>query len=232
MTSASQLRVQLVNRFSGQPSDLRDPHLALQEMPPTVEVTAETTLTTARQSSQLLQVLRLVLQGSVRELRRYVTRGGDLNARVCLATEDDSWHVSSEDYTGPGSVAAMPLLAALARQGSVEQIKVLIDAGADPDTDVGESSSAMCCAASVGNVSMMALLHSKGARLDCEGYTPLMTASDFGELQAAKWLVDHGADVARVGLVPTVSGRAAPTSAVVRAARSGQMDLVRFLHAK
>ena len=68
-----------------------------------------TTLTTARQSVQRLQILRLVLQGSVRELRRYLVRGGDLNARVYQSCHDGSFHVNSEDYRGSGEVFSMSL---------------------------------------------------------------------------------------------------------------------------
>ena len=44
------------------------------------------TLATVRQSSQVLELLRLVLQGSVRELRRYLARGGDPDASASTNT--------------------------------------------------------------------------------------------------------------------------------------------------
>ena len=126
----------------------------------------------------------------------------------------------------------LSLLALSSGEGCIEQISLLIDAGADPDSDVGTCCSAMCCAASVGNVPMMALLHSKGACVDCEGFAPLMSASADNEVEAAQWLVDRGADVARVSLVPTTSGGTAPTSAMLTAAKDGHVGLLQFLQAQ
>ena len=129
-------------------------------MPTAPEATAAnttTTLTTARQSSQLLQVLRLVLQGSVRELRRYLARGGDPTARVWQALHDASFHVSSEEYTGPGAVDQMALLAMCCLRKWAEQIGLLIDAGADPDSNAGTGCSPMCTASGQGNVAIMKL---------------------------------------------------------------------------
>ena len=52
-----------------------------------------------------------------------------------------------------------------------------------------------------GDIGTMALLQAKGARIDCDGYTPLMAASEFGELQAVKWLADRGVNVAAAALL-------------------------------
>ena len=63
-----------------------------------------------------------------------------------------------------------------------EQIRLLLDAGADPDRDAGvfTSSSPMAAAAGLGDIAVMRLLHSKGARVDCENFTPLMAAGEAG----------------------------------------------------
>ena len=200
----------------------------------TAPVTAAqtTVLTAPRQSSQLLQLLRSVLQGSTRELRRYLARGGDPKARVYLARRDGSCYVSSEEYRGPGRLTNVPLLTACYCNGRGDQVSLLIDAGADPDSDAGTGSSPMCAAAADGDIATMALLQSKGARVDCEGATPLMAASEHGKLEATKWLVGQGADVATQALAPPSFGEPAPTSAMLYAAACGYVDIMRFLHAQ
>ena len=79
---------------------------------PAQEATATetTTLLTARQISLLLQIVRLVSQGSTWEVRRYLARGGDPNARVYQARQDGSFYVGSEEYIGPETVVGMSLL--------------------------------------------------------------------------------------------------------------------------
>ena len=192
-----------------------------------------TTLTAPRQSSQLLQVLRLVLQGSVRELRRYLARGGDPNARVYQAVRDRrNFNVSSEEYTGSGAVEQLSMLAMCCFRGWTEQFILLIDAGADLGSDVGTSLNPMCAAARQGDIATMALLKSRGASIQCDGHTPLMSAAEDDRLEAAKWLVDHGADVSAAALVPSRSGDLAPTSAMLYAAMGGSLDVLRYLHAQ
>ena len=168
---------------------------------PATEATATaestTTLTTARQSSQLLQLLPLVVQGCDGELRRYLATGGAPSARIY---DDLDWnfYASSADYTGPGAAQHVSLLAACCYQQRAEQIRLLIDAGADVNSDTGlfSSLSPMTAASCQGDIATMALLKSKGATVDCNGYTPLIAAGANGRLDAAKWLVDQGANVA------------------------------------
>ena len=190
---------------------------------------AETTLTTARQSSQLLQLLRLVLQDSLREMRRYLARGGDPHAMVYQDSEDGSFHVSSEEYTGSAAMLGMSLLAACCSRERTEQASLLIDAGADPDSHLGEIFSPMCAAAGGGAVPLLAMLLARGAAVDCERSTPLMAASESGELEAAKWLVDHGANVSAAALVPAQDGRLLVRSPMVWAAQNSHLEVMRFL---
>ena len=192
----------------------------------------ETTLTTARQSSQLLQLLRSVLRGNMQDLIRYLDSHGDPNARVYQGKALGSFHVSSEEYTGPGAVVALSLLAMCCFKKRTEQAALLINAGADLDSDAGTAVSPMCSAALRGYIPSMSLLHSKGAQTDCDDLTPLMMSCEAGKLEAVKWLVDHGADVAHVALVPcTVVGLTSTTSPMLRAAVCGHLDVLRFLHA-
>ena len=155
------------------------------ETMPAIDATAaeSTTLTTARQSSELLKLLRSVLQGSIRDMRRYLARGGDPHARVYKTLE---WilYVSSAEHTGPGAVEAISLLAACCAYMRSAQATALLDAGADPNCDAGTTFSPMCAAAYQGDISMMETLKAKGAGVDCEGYTPLMSACVAGRLGA------------------------------------------------
>ena len=188
-----------------------------------------TTLTAARQSSQLLQLLRLVLQGSIRDLGRYLVRGGDPNASVYQAAHTNIFCVSTEEYTGPRALTAMSLLAVCCFCNWAEQVSLLINAGADPDSDAGTDHSPMSCAAARGLIPVMALLTSKGAALHCEGYTPLMAASETGSLKAVKWLVQQGVNVTATALVPGQSGRTIPSSAT---ASGSHLDVLHYLHAR
>ena len=190
-----------------------------------------TVLTTARQSSQLLQLLRSVLRGSARDLRRYLARGGNPNARVYKAHDDGSFYASSEDYTGPSAVVVTSLLAICCLRRWAEQINLLVGAGADVNSDSGTSLSPMCTAAARGDIATMVMLETMGAHVNSSGDTPLMIASAYGRLEAAKWLVSHGADVARIAAEPEWLGRQKPSSAMLTAAGNGHVNVMRFLHA-
>ena len=86
-----------------------------------------------------------------------------------------------------------------------EQIGLLTAAGADPDSDAG--SSALCVYFMHGRHRDNGTAEVKGRLLHCEGYTPLMTASDFGQLEAAKWLIQQGANVPAAALLLNQWGR-------------------------
>ncbi len=64
----------------------------------------------------------------------------------------------------------------------------------DPQQIIDE---AVNCAARSGRVEAMAFLHARGANLDSAPYqaTPLVQAVLNGQLDAIKWLLDHGADI-------------------------------------
>ena len=203
-------------------------------MQPTAAETT-TTLTTARQSSHLLQLLRSILRRNTRDLKPYLARGGDPNARVYQARElidDGRCYVSCEEYTGPGDLKQVSLLTMFSSEGWLEQAFLLIEAGADPNSDAGTSLSPMCTAASMADMSMMTLLQSRGGSIHCDGFTPLMAASEAGKLEAVKWLLDHGANITAAALVPNWSGDPGTTTAMLRAALTGHLDILRFLYAQ
>ena len=202
-------------------------------MPAEAAAESATTLTTVHQSSQLLKLLRLALPGSTRDLRRYLARGGNPNVKVYRARDDGSLHVSSEEYTGPGGMRHLSLLTVFALEGRAEQVRSLLDAGANPDSDAGLGASPMAAAASTGDIATMMLLHFKGAHVNCEGTsTPLMTSSESGHLAAVKWLVEHGANIAAAAHFPEMAGPMNATSAMLCAASRDHIDILRFLHSQ
>ena len=122
------LSEQLCGVLSPEQTDVIN-HAARIKMPPATEATAgaASTLTTAKQSTQLLKLLQSVLQGSVRDLRRYLATGGTPNARIFQAQHDKSCYVNSEDYTGPGAVEELSLLEDCCFRQRTHQIELLLD---------------------------------------------------------------------------------------------------------
>jgi ankyrin repeat protein len=118
-----------------------------------------------------------------------------------------------------------PLMYAAAL-GSLESMRVLLDAGADPN--LGNNFAAtplMWCA---GDAAKVRLLLAKGAKVDARsklGRTPLLIAAAYdGATEAARLLIEKGADVkARDG---------GGTSVLEQAAGSNHIGLVRLLLAK
>jgi ankyrin repeat protein len=130
--------------------------------------------------------------------------------------------------SGPNALDARgnsPLMYAAAL-GSPESMRLLLDAGADPNTaNVFAATPLMWCA---GDVAKVRLLLSKDARVDARsqlGRTPLLISAAYdGATEAARLLVEKGADVnAR-----DKSGM----SVLEQAAFSNHIELVRLLLAK
>lgn len=119
------------------------------------------------------QLLDGAEDGDLDKVRALLEKGADVNAQ------------RRDGYT--------PLLLALG-EGHNDVCRVLLDAGARVDTTIYNGSSAMHVAASGGNLEGLELLHSQGGSVDTrrsDGATPLLNAS----LEAAAWLLNHGADV-------------------------------------
>jgi ankyrin repeat protein len=110
--------------------------------------------------------------------------------------------------------------------GSPESMRLLLDAGADPNTaNVFAATPLMWCA---GDAAKVRLLLSKGAKVDARsqlGRTPLLIAAAYdGAIEAARLLIEKGPDVnAR-----DKSGM----SVLQQAASSNHIELVRLLFAK
>jgi ankyrin repeat protein len=125
----------------------------------------------------------------------------------------------------PDAHGSSPLMYAAAL-GSPESMRLLLDAGADPNTaNIFAATALMWCA---GDVAKVRLLLSKGAKVDARsqlGRTPLLIAAAYdGATEAARLLIEKGADVnAR-----DKSGM----SVLQQAASSNHIELVRLLLAK
>jgi ankyrin repeat protein len=125
----------------------------------------------------------------------------------------------------PDARGNSPLMYAAAL-GSPESMRLLLDAGADPNTaNVFAATPLMWCA---GDAAKVRLLLSKGAKVDAHsqlGRTPLLIAAAYdGATEAARLLIEKGADVnAR-----DKSGM----SVLQQAASSNHIELVRLLLAK
>jgi ankyrin repeat protein len=118
-----------------------------------------------------------------------------------------------------------PLMYAAA-VGSLESMRLLLEAGADPNVaNAFAATPLMWCA---GDARKVGLLLSKGAKVDVRsklGRTPLLIAAAYdGAIEAARLLIQRGADVnAR-----DKSGM----SVLEQAASSNHIELVRLLLAK
>ena len=79
---------------------------------------------------------------------------------------------------------------------------------------------------------MMVLLQSKGAAVDNIGYTPLMFSSEFGQLEAVKWLIEHDVDVTSAALVSILPGTTLAASAMLLLLRTAMWTSCRFLRSR
>lgn len=162
------------------------------------------------------RILNAVGSGDAAELRAELSEGGDPNAcdpdgvsaigiaasrgwaegvAVLLkAGADPSQHVHS---SRPDATQG-PLLIFPASNGSLETVRLLVDAGAALDDADPTGLTPLMAAAYMGHGSIVALLCAAGASLerqDQEGYTALMFAANAGSLPAVEALFSAGAGV-------------------------------------
>ena len=85
-----------------------------------------------------------------------------------------------------------------ARQGHLAIVRLLLDAGVDPDAAGHDKATALHSAAAAGNLELVRLLLERGARVDArqsDGCTPIHRAVDADQLAMVKALVRAGASV-------------------------------------
>ncbi|KAM0719292.1 hypothetical protein Q7P37_005197 [Cladosporium fusiforme] len=90
------------------------------------------------------------------------------------------------------------LLGAAARLGDMEIVQLVLDIGADVNTDGGLDGSPLTSAAHGGHLDVVRLLLERKAYVNIKGGifgTPLTSATDIGNLDMAKLLLERGADV-------------------------------------
>ena len=107
-------------------------------------------------------------------------------------------------------------LALAAVNGNAEILKLLLDAGADPNAGLSPDETAVMAAARTGKVDALTLLLDHGGRIDARdarGQTALMWAAARNNGPAVRLLVEAGADVkVRTNNPPTRGGRYGDTS--------------------
>jgi hypothetical protein len=115
-----------------------------------------------------------------------------------------------------GAGFSRPLRSA-AEDGKLDLLRLLLDAGADPNGSNEYGDTALMGAALYGQVAAAEVLKQAGARLDARetrsGETALMIAARSGELEMARWLAAAGADIRMLD----TNGKNALTLAMERA---------------
>ncbi len=96
------------------------------------------------------------------------------------------------------TVASAASLHVAARDGDLEQVRALIDAGADLNAQGDNGETALNTAILEGHVSVAGLLIDRGAHLGARnkgGFTPLHAAAYANAVEIAEQLLSRGADV-------------------------------------
>ena len=161
--------------------------------------------------------LMLAAYGGKVEVVRYLTETGpNIGIHTALLVAVERGHLDVIDFLLAigadidGSHEALditPLIMATLRQ-NLPLVKYLVQKGADvnPSTADGRSKSALCAAASVGNLEITEYLLKEGADLkarDSYNMTPLAVAVLYNNTELALYLMEKGADVN----VPDVESR-------------------------
>ena len=126
---------------------------------------------------------------------------------------------------GPNDVGATPLLSAIDAD-NIEIARDLLDSGADSKTEDKYEVSLLSNAALLGHLRMLRLLLDYGADIESGGRTqnctPLIHATETGDLNVVKFLLDAGANLN----VEASDG----TSPLSHAAVAGNLDMIQLLY--
>ena len=152
------------------------------------------------------------MENHVEVMKYLLQKGADISLTTGSPKRRSALHIASEH----GSIAAIELLLSgglsvdlrdgegntplvcAAACGQIEAVNCLLDHGADPLLKVKDGWSLLHFAAQSGNVIIIETMLSKGLDIDSRGetlgLTPLMVSIIFGKLEAAKYLLEKGAD--------------------------------------
>ncbi|KAK9420514.1 putative Clr5 domain-containing protein [Seiridium unicorne] len=114
-----------------------------------------------------------------------------------------------------------PLLVAV-RTGNVEYVKAILEAGADVNCVIDESTS-FSHATNLGHLKIASLLLENGADINANGSEALVSASRKGDLKVAMFLLKHGA------YIDASAGVKQHFTALESAADYGKIDMVELL---
>lgn len=205
-----------------------------------------------------------VAEGHIPVVEMLIEAGADVNARTTYIPRNTGRGLAFEglpprrrnaDETGPMLHAGgelTPLLFA-AREGHIQAVRLLIEAGADIDAVAADGKDALSLSIFNGHYELASLLIDRGAdvnQADAGGFTPLFWAVDRRNAETApnfpwtvtddplplvRQLLEAGADPNQViNNTPTAlmrggSPRIVFATALMRAAFSGDISLVRLL---
>ena len=186
------------------------------------------------------RVLEASRRRDTKAVRSLVLNGADVDARQPDGTTGLLWAAHWDDLTAvrtlveagadvnaANELGATPLWLA-AENGSAPIIEVLLAAGASPNPRLARGETPLMAAARAGGTAAVEALVAAGADIDAaetlRGQKALMWALSEGHLDAARVLLDHGADVhsrSKSGYTP-----------LLFAVRQNDLDAVRLLLAR
>ena len=165
----------------------------------------------SKDESSVTPLIIAVKHNHVEVVKCLLQKGADISLTT-ESKERNALHIASQH----GSVEAMEMLlsydlrpdsrdvegntplACAAASGQIEAVNCLLKHGADPLLKGKHGRSLLHFAAQSGNVIIIETMLSKGLDIDSRGetlgLTPLMVSIIFGKLEAAKYLLEKGAD--------------------------------------